>query len=116
MAGCATAFGLHVLWTKDCRRVRQRAASHCSCDSIVQNRDAGHPDVLSLNCRMRQLTFRRPEICRWNTALAILILLRRKGWANLLENWEAQAESEDITSRGVYFFLPAEIENGSSIE
>ena len=37
-------------------------------------------------------------------------------WTNLLGNWEAQAESEDITSRGVYLFLPAEIENGSSVE
>ena len=37
-------------------------------------------------------------------------------WANLSGNWETQAESEDITSRGVYFFLPAEIENGSSVE
>ena len=37
-------------------------------------------------------------------------------WKNLLGDWEAQAESEDISSRGVYFFLPAEIENGSSVE
>jgi len=37
-------------------------------------------------------------------------------WANLSGNWETQVESEDITSRGVYFFLPAEIENGSSVE
>jgi len=37
-------------------------------------------------------------------------------WANRSGNWETQAESEDITSRGVYFFLPAEIENGSSVE
>ena len=37
-------------------------------------------------------------------------------WTNLLGNWEAHAESENITSRGVYFFLPAEIENGSSVE
>jgi PilZ domain len=37
-------------------------------------------------------------------------------WANRSGNWETQAESEDITSRGVYFFLPAEIEKGSSVE
>jgi len=37
-------------------------------------------------------------------------------WTNLLGAWEAQAECEDITSRGVYFFVPAEIENGSSVE
>lgn len=37
-------------------------------------------------------------------------------WANLSGNWETQAESEDITSRGVYFFSPAKIENGSSVE
>jgi hypothetical protein len=37
-------------------------------------------------------------------------------WTNLLGDWEAQAKCEDITSRGVYFFLPAEIENGSSVE
>lgn len=37
-------------------------------------------------------------------------------WANLSGDWETQAESEDITSRGVYFFSPAKIENGSSVE
>ncbi|PYU19344.1 MAG: hypothetical protein DMG30_24500 [Acidobacteria bacterium] len=40
----------------------------------------------------------------------------RARWTNLLGDWEAQAECEDIASRGVYFFLPAEIENGSSVE
>ena len=37
-------------------------------------------------------------------------------WANRSGNWETQAESEDITSRGVYFFSPAEIEKGSPVE
>jgi len=37
-------------------------------------------------------------------------------WTNQSGSREAQAESEDITSRGVYFFLPTEIENGSSVE
>ena len=37
-------------------------------------------------------------------------------WKDLSGNWEAQAECKDITSRGVYFFLPAEIENGSAVE
>jgi PilZ domain-containing protein len=37
-------------------------------------------------------------------------------WTTVLGAWEVQAECEDITSRGVYFFLPAEIENGSSVE
>lgn len=29
---------------------------------------------------------------------------------------EAQTQSEDISSRGVYFFLPTEIKKGSSVE
>lgn len=37
-------------------------------------------------------------------------------WTNLSGDWEAHAECKDITSRGVYFFLPAEIEIGSSVE
>jgi len=40
----------------------------------------------------------------------------RVRWTNLLGDWEAQAECEDIAPRGVYFFLQAEIENGSSVE
>jgi hypothetical protein len=31
-------------------------------------------------------------------------------------NGEVHTESEDITSRGVFFFLPTEIENGSWVE
>ena len=37
-------------------------------------------------------------------------------WTNQSGSRKAQAESKDITSRGVYFFLPTEIENGSSVE
>ncbi len=37
-------------------------------------------------------------------------------WMNPSEVGEAQTESEDISSRGVYFFLPREINNGSSVE
>ena len=37
-------------------------------------------------------------------------------WKNPSGIGEAQTESKDISSRGVYFFLPKEIENGSSVE
>ena len=37
-------------------------------------------------------------------------------WTTKSGNGEAQTESEDITSRGVYFFLPTETENGSWVE
>lgn len=37
-------------------------------------------------------------------------------WKNLSGDWEAQAECKDITSRGVYFIVPAEIANGSPVE
>jgi hypothetical protein len=37
-------------------------------------------------------------------------------WTNRSGNGEAQTESENITSRGVYFLLPTKIENGSSVE
>jgi PilZ domain len=40
----------------------------------------------------------------------------RVRWATKSGNGEAQTESEDITSRGVYFFLPTEIDNGSWVE
>ena len=40
----------------------------------------------------------------------------RVRWTTKSGNGEAQTESEDITSRGVYFFLPTEIENGSWVE
>src|SRR5207302_9401154 len=40
----------------------------------------------------------------------------RVRWTTKSGNGEAQPESEDITSRGVYFFLPIEIENGSWVE
>ena len=40
----------------------------------------------------------------------------RVRWTTKSGNGEAQTESEDITSRGVYFFLPIEIENGSWVE
>jgi len=37
-------------------------------------------------------------------------------WTNPSGIGEAQTESEDMSSRGVYFFLPKEINNGSSVE
>jgi len=37
-------------------------------------------------------------------------------WTNQSGIGEARVESEDITSRGVYFFLPIAIEKGSSVE
>ena len=37
-------------------------------------------------------------------------------WTDLSGEWEAHAECKDITSRGVYFILPAEIANGSPVE
>jgi hypothetical protein len=37
-------------------------------------------------------------------------------WTNQSGSGEAQTESEDISSRGIYFFLSKEIENGSSVE
>ena len=37
-------------------------------------------------------------------------------WATKSGNWEAQTESEDVTSRGVYFFLPTRIKKGSWVE
>jgi PilZ domain len=37
-------------------------------------------------------------------------------WMNQSGIGEAQTESENISSRGVYFFLPREINNGSSVE
>ena len=37
-------------------------------------------------------------------------------WTNQSGTGEAHAESEDITSRSVYFVLPTELENGSPIE
>ena len=37
-------------------------------------------------------------------------------WTSRSGIGEAQTESEDISSRGVYFFLPKEINNGSSVE
>jgi hypothetical protein len=40
----------------------------------------------------------------------------RVRWATKSGNWEAHTESEDITSRGIYFLLPTEIENGSWVE
>jgi hypothetical protein len=40
----------------------------------------------------------------------------RVRWATKSGNGEAQTESEDITSRGVYFVLPTEIDNGSWVE
>jgi ATP/maltotriose-dependent transcriptional regulator MalT len=40
----------------------------------------------------------------------------RVRWATKSGNEQAYTESEDISSRGVYFFLPTEIENGSWVE
>ena len=40
----------------------------------------------------------------------------RVRWATKSGNGQAQTESEDISSRGVYFFLPTEIEKGSWVE
>ena len=40
----------------------------------------------------------------------------RVRWATKSGNGEVQTESEDITSRGVYFVLPTEIDNGSWVE
>jgi hypothetical protein len=40
----------------------------------------------------------------------------RVRWAAKSGNGEVQTESEDITSRGVYFFLPTEIEKGAWVE
>ena len=40
----------------------------------------------------------------------------RVSWATKSGNWEAQTESENITSRGVYFFLPTKIKKGSLVE
>jgi hypothetical protein len=37
-------------------------------------------------------------------------------WTSQSGIGEAQTESEDLSSRGVYFFLPKEINNGSSVE
>jgi hypothetical protein len=37
-------------------------------------------------------------------------------WATNSGNQEVHTESEDISSRGVYFFLPTEIEKGSWVE
>src|ERR1700731_1446446 len=37
-------------------------------------------------------------------------------WTNQSGSRQAQTESEDISTRGIYFFLPTEIENGSSVE
>jgi hypothetical protein len=37
-------------------------------------------------------------------------------WTNPSGIGEAQTESENISSRGVYFLLPTEIQNGSSVE
>jgi PilZ domain len=37
-------------------------------------------------------------------------------WRYLQTVREAQTQSEDISSRGVYFFLPTEIKKGSSVE
>jgi hypothetical protein len=37
-------------------------------------------------------------------------------WTNQSGSWEAQTESEDVSARGIYFFLPKEIENGSLVE
>jgi hypothetical protein len=40
----------------------------------------------------------------------------RVRWATDLGNGEVHTESEDTTPRGVYFFLPTEIESGSLVE
>lgn len=37
-------------------------------------------------------------------------------WTSLSGIREAQTESEDVSCRAVYFFLPKEINNGSSVE
>lgn len=37
-------------------------------------------------------------------------------WGYRSTAMEAQTQSEDISSRGVYFFLPTEIMKGSSVE
>jgi hypothetical protein len=40
----------------------------------------------------------------------------RVRWATKSGNGQADTESKDISSRGVYFFLPTEIESGSWVE
>ena len=45
-----------------------------------------------------------------------LKLPMRVRWATKSGNGEADTESEDISSRGVYFFLPRKIEKGSWVE
>jgi hypothetical protein len=37
-------------------------------------------------------------------------------WTNGLAVGEARTESKDVSSRGVYFFLPKEVKNGSPVE
>jgi hypothetical protein len=40
----------------------------------------------------------------------------RVSWATKSGNGEAQTDPEDITARGVYFFLPTTIKKGSWVE
>ena len=37
-------------------------------------------------------------------------------WTNGSAVGEARTESKDVSSRGVYFFLPTEVKNGSPVE
>jgi hypothetical protein len=59
--------------------------------------------ILSYSERRTAQRFRikLPLTVRWTTGAAV---------------GEARTESRDVSSRGVYFFLPKEVKNGSSVE
>jgi hypothetical protein len=49
----------------------------------------------------RRFQIKLPMTVRWTSGLAV---------------GEAQTESRDVSSRGVYFFLPKQVNNGSPVE
>lgn len=49
----------------------------------------------------RRFQIKLPMTVRWTSEMAV---------------GEAQTESRDVSSRGVYFFLPKEVNNGSPVE
>jgi len=49
----------------------------------------------------QRFMIRLPMVVRWTSGMAI---------------GEATTESRDVSSRGVYFFLPKEVSNGSPVE
>ena len=59
---------------------------------------------------------RRTTIDRRATKRFQIKLPMKVRWASGMAISEAHTESRDISSRGVYFFLPQEIEKGSSVE